>query len=293
MPPTIGVDLASVDENTPGYATAKSAGVRSAILRAIYGRPVSGGTKHPFVDPIYARDKNAVRSAGLKLGAYLFVCMPRAGFFTPQPEEQADAFIEYVDLQRDQDLVPMFDVEEESTLDPEAYYKWIYRVAIRLRDHYQAWPGAYTSGRVWNEYLHGHPAGELEDCPLWLAKPWPWAIRTPAHLDGAPAYSPNLIPAFGNQWFLYQYQGDAINCPGFNKTVDLNRWRVFGQGAKGDHVKWAQRRLKKAVDPEIIVDGDFGPMTKAGTQLFQSDHGLTSDGIIGLDTFTSLAWVLP
>ena len=288
---TIGLDYASVDANAkPNFIAARNAGIRFAIPRAIYGRSVIGGTT-PFRDPVWARDKDAILGAGLKRSAYLFLCYEKPGVHTPSPEDQAQAFIDYVKLGEleggSQDMVPFFDVEEASPMGADAMFSWTVRCAQKLRDHYGAWPGMYSSERVWTENLNNHAPGVLINCPLWIAKPWPWAIRTPIHLDGAPSYSPTPIVEWGNQWWVYQYQGDAIQCPGFNKTVDANRFRVFGKGAKGQHVMWAQQRLA------ITADGIFGPLTEFAVKDFQACHGLSADGIIGLDTFTPLGWQNP
>lgn len=287
---TIGLDYANVDQNnTPNFAAAKQAGARFVVIRAIYGRPVTSGGKAPYQDPAWAADKDRVLANGLKRSAYLFICYPKQGVYTPEPEEQAQAFIDYVQLVSYRDLVPMFDVEQTSdVLSASEMYDWTLRVAKRLRAHYGAWPGMYTSQRVWHENLKDHPAGDLINCPLWLAKPWPWPVRSPVHLDGAPSYDPYLIPQWGNQWFIYQYQGDATNWPGFNRTVDADRFRVFGKGAKGDHVKWAQQRLGG-----LVVDGDFGSKTEAAVKALQTQYGLTADGIIGVNTFAPLCWSNP
>ncbi len=187
---TIGADYASVDgNNTPNFAAAKQAGARFVIPRAIYGRPLTAGSRDPYQDPVWARDKDRILAAGLKRSAYIFVCYPKKGAFTPEPEAQAEAYINYVNLISYRDFVPMFDVEQESdVLDANGMYDWTLRLAKRLRAHYGAWPGMYTSQRVWRENLKDHAAGALINCPLWLAKPWPWPVKTPVHLDGAPSY---------------------------------------------------------------------------------------------------------
>jgi len=285
---TIGPDYASVDANAvPNFPAAKHAGARFVIVRAIYGRPLGlTDNKSPFRDPVWVRDKAAIKAAGLGRGAYLFICYPKSGVYTPPPEEQAQAYIDYVTLDRDQDFVPMVDVEEASDiLGSTAMYDWTLRVCRVLRAHFGVWPGIYSSARAWTENLKGHAAGLLINCPLWIAKPWPWAIRTPVHLDGAPAYDPTPIPAWGDQWFFYQYQGDALDWPGFTRTVDANRFNVLSKGAKGDSVKWAQQRLK------VTADGLFGPNTETAVKELQRKHGLTVDGVIGVATFAPLCWL--
>jgi peptidoglycan hydrolase-like protein with peptidoglycan-binding domain len=287
---TIGVDYASVDENAkPDFAAAKKAGAQFVIARGVYGRSVVTNSSAPFRDPVWARDKDAITQAGLLRGAYLFVCYPKAGIQTPSPEDQAQAFIDYVKLDSGKDLVPMFDVEQESTLNAKDMFDWTARVCRTLKAAYGTWPGMYTSARVWTEYLKDHPAGELAECPLWIAKPWPYETRTAAHLDGLPGYAPKTIPQFGDAttWLLYQYQGDATGFPGFSSTVDISRMQTLARDAKGDMVRWIQRRLG------LAADGGFGPLTETAVKAFQSKHGLVADGIVGPRTLTAISWALP
>lgn len=60
------------------------------------------------------------------------------------------------------------------------------------------------------------------------------------------------------------------------------------QGSTGEAVKAAQRLLNK-YGSGLGVDGDFGPATNSATRSFQRSHGLDEDGIIGPDTWSSLA----
>lgn len=285
----VGLDYASVDDNqSPDFIQAKHAGAQFVILRAIYGRQASPQTGPVFIDPVWQRDKDAIRAAGLKRTAYLYVCYPQSDRETPSPEAQAQAFIDNVQLERGKDFVPMFDVEEQSDiLSFSEMYDWTLRVCKALRTHYEAWPGLYTSAQVWQEYLGGQAAGELAECPLWIAKPWPWEEKQPAHRDGAPEYSPRTIPQFGDatNYWIYQYQGDALGWPGFSNTVDVNRFHSVAKGVDGDIVKWIQRRVGAS------DDGEFGPLTESAVKTFQDAHHLLDDGIVGPQTFAALCWV--
>jgi len=285
---TLAIDFASTDGVAPpDFSKAKAAGCRLVIPRAIYGRSV-GGKDPCYTDPCWEINKDRILQAGLKRGAYLFVCYPKAGVKTPSPEVQAQAFIDYVQLDKcsNNDFVPFFDVEEASTLEPDEMFNWTLRIANRLRDHYGCWPSMYTSNRVWQENLKGHKSGLLQNCPLWLAKPWPWPTRTPIHLDGAAGYSPTTIPQFGDatNWVLYQYQGDATKMPGFPGAVDASRPALVQKGMKGTIVKFVQKLVG------VTVDGDFGPKTEFGVKNFQKSVNITEDGIVGLDTWTPLLW---
>jgi peptidoglycan hydrolase-like protein with peptidoglycan-binding domain len=290
MAEIIGVDYGSPDGNdAPNFQAAKQAGVRFVIVRAVYGRSLTT-TPGPYLDPTWGRDKDAIRAAGLKRGAYLFLCFDRTGKTTPSPEAQVQAYADYVGLLPFQDFPPLLDVEEDSdVMSPSEMYDWIVRAAQAMAARYGIWPGIYTSNRVWQENLLGHAAGSLARCPLWIAKPWPWAVGSPAHLDGAPSYQPTTIPQFGDttNWWLYQYQGDAKGVPGFSSTTDLSRCHLVRQSDRGTIVSWIQARVKTA------VDGIFGPNTQAAVKTVQLKYGLAQDGIVGPDTFAVLAWTSP
>ncbi len=296
----IGFDYASVDDNiAPDFARAKAAGARIGIVRSIYGRAVKGQAyTGPFRDPCWMRDADRIRRSGLTLGTYLYLCAPRAGRDTPPPEAQAQALIEYVGFAiKPGDLPPFVDVEEDSTLTPNQYFDWIERACRVLRTFYGTWPGLYTSRRVWIEHLGNHPADELIECPLWIAKPWPWSERTVVHLDGAPAYEPYEIEPWGSQWFLYQYQGDTLQWPGFSSTVDASRFNTLVRGERNvpGTVAWVQRKLNiyltAAHVPALVVDGVFGANTESALKRYQSACGLVTDGIYGAKTHGFLSWL--
>lgn len=295
----LGVDYANTDTiNKPGVAgftQAKDAGAKIIIPRGVFGRPASGQAP-VFLDAYWARDKDDVVAAGLNRSSYLFVCVPTKTKPAPDPDVQVAAFYGYVQLakpvagQKPHDMVPFFDVEMESDLlSPDEYYDWILEVARLLRTAFGVWPGMYTSERVWTEILNNHAAGDLINCPLWIAKPWPWATGTPVHLDGAPSYNPTTIPEFDNAWMIYQYQGDGLGMPGFAPgAVDMSRMNIVKRGAKGGTVRWIQARAG-----DLVVDGDFGPQTEARIKQLQSQYALTADGVVGVDTFTLLSWLNP
>lgn len=299
---TLGVDYANTDTILPpgisGFNKAKAAGARVIIPRAIFG-----GTKAPFKDSYWGRDKDSIAEAGLNRSAYIFITVPtKIAPNCPTPEVQVTAFVNYVGNElrppvlgaaaRTKNLVPFFDVEMASdVLTSDQYYEWILRAAMTLRAYYGAWPGMYTSNRVWLEVLHNHAAGKLIHCPLWIAKPWPIDVRKPVMLDGAPSFKPTTIPAFGDStnWMIYQYQGDGLGMPGFSPgAVDMNRINLIRSGYKGTIVKWIQARLG-----ELVVDGDFGPATTARCKEVQGCYGLDADGIVGADTFALLTWLNP
>ena len=296
----LGIDYANTDTINPpgvsGFTQAKDAGARIVIPRAVFGRPEHGQSP-VYLDAYWARDKADIVAAGLNRSSYLFVCVPtKARPDTPSPDVQVAAFYGYVQLdkptigKKPHDLVPFFDVEMDSdVLTADEYYAWILKVAKLLRAAFGAWPGMYTSERVWTEVLKNHAAGQLINCPLWIAKPWPWPVGSPVHLDGAPGYNPTTLPEFNHGWMIYQYAGDATGTPGFTPgATDTNRVNIVKRGAKGGTVTWIQARAGN-----LVVDGDFGPQTEARIKQLQAAYALDADGIVGIDTFTLLTWLNP
>jgi GH25 family lysozyme M1 (1,4-beta-N-acetylmuramidase) len=98
-------------------------------------------------------------------------------------------------------------------------------------------PVIYTSARVWRDDLKNLPAPEMEDSPLWAVrypfKPGPPRRDSAAFDDGA--LDPRVPPPWrdpGN-WWIHQYQGDAVGFPGFNGKVDMNRFQPMIKGANG------------------------------------------------------------
>jgi putative chitinase len=70
-------------------------------------------------------------------------------------------------------------------------------------------------------------------------------------------------------------------------TPDPAAIPVLRRGSKGDAVANLQTRLKIAGYP-LAIDGDFGPATELAVQHFQTDRELTSDGIVGPQTWGAL-----
>lgn len=60
------------------------------------------------------------------------------------------------------------------------------------------------------------------------------------------------------------------------------------QGATGDAVKRLQRALRRTPNLGVVVDGNFGPRTRAAVVDFQQGAGLTPDGIVGPLTWAAL-----
>ncbi|WP_234419880.1 peptidoglycan-binding protein [Nodularia spumigena] len=64
--------------------------------------------------------------------------------------------------------------------------------------------------------------------------------------------------------------------------------RILRRGSKGQDVETLQKLLNKEGFDAGQVDGDFGPQTEAAVRKFQTQEGITVDGIVGLQTWQAL-----
>ncbi|OAH16301.1 peptidoglycan-binding domain-containing protein [Streptomyces jeddahensis] len=59
---------------------------------------------------------------------------------------------------------------------------------------------------------------------------------------------------------------------------------TIGQGAQGFHVRCVQWGANAYVDPNVTVDGVYGPKTTKAVKRYQSSRSLSADGIVGPKT---------
>jgi peptidoglycan hydrolase-like protein with peptidoglycan-binding domain len=60
------------------------------------------------------------------------------------------------------------------------------------------------------------------------------------------------------------------------------------EGSFGEEVTYLQQLLNKKSHATIAVDGYFGPSTKQMVEIYQRNHGLKVDGLVGPQTWSSL-----
>lgn len=254
------LDYAGVDQNAPPVFSTVKQSARTVILRGAYGL---------WQDPIIHRDLAAARAAELAIGVYFFPTFDRT------PEEEVAALAQHVVLAADELLA--IDIEN---VKPENL-PWLTRAVELMKAAFHRIPLIYTSERVWREDLH-NPARpqQFADCPLWLAH-YPWRQRI------APQSNPGEEPAVpygwqSHDWWLHQYQGDALGFPGFSSTVDISRFQDLFLWDRGARVEWVQRRLN------MPVDGVYGPATCDAVKAKQREANLIADGIVGPRTLAVL-----
>ncbi len=73
--------------------------------------------------------------------------------------------------------------------------------------------------------------------------------------------------------------------------IDYNPYQLTAtlmkEGSMGESVKWLQTMLNKN-GANLQIDGVFGKKTKLAVLLYQKEHGLLCDGIVGKQTLNSL-----
>ena len=287
-----GLDCADVESTaSTSWSLAKANGpISFAIIRAAYGKTadVSFQTSWP-----------AIKAVGITRGAYLFLRFPKKGSSAPpDPKTQAQAFVNTVGPLDHTDFPPVIDVEfpgngrKDTGLTPTQALAWVRSAWRALASAYSVTPIIYTSARVWSEDLNNIAAGVLARSPLWLARYFyganTTAVRDPVAL-GSGFQDPPVPPPWGDagNWWIHQFQGDAIGLPGFARTVDMDRFNTTIQGAKGDLVKWMQGQLG------IAQSGTFDAALTKRVIGFQAAKGLVADGIVGPKTFVALCWNQP
>ena len=73
-----------------------------------------------------------------------------------------------------------------------------------------------------------------------------------------------------------------------SSVTDVTGFYTIKRGCKGGAVERLQSWLV-ALGYMLTVDHDFGPTTEATVKVFQRDHGLEIDGVVGAKTWTALA----
>jgi lysozyme len=150
------------------YVAAKASGVVAVIAKATQGQGV---------DPMWAANAQAVRDAGLFLGAYEFLD-------DSDPVAQADKLIATVN----DPSAPLF-LDAERNPSSQASLSTVAGVATRIRMRLGYWPGLYMGRDGPDGSGTGLPNIVLANCPLWL-----------------PEYGTSPIcPPGWSAWKLWQY----------------------------------------------------------------------------------------
>lgn len=297
-----GIDISN-NNGSIDFNKVKNSGVECIYIKATEGTTFQDKYKSAFY--------GGAKSIGAKTGFYHFLVG------TSAPETQAENFYSQI-KDYDNDLVPMLDVE----IDFKGLNDYIARFVARFKQLTNMEIGIYTYTSFLNEYID---VSRFKILKLWEAnynnKPWTLPTNGFANRVGHQYTEKGTIQGvngmcdvneFNEGIFLSkksstttqtttkatgkvaELQGLCNSILGTNLKID-NIWGTNTDGAvrklplcglpyvQRELTKWIQLRLG------LTPDGVFGQRTKEAVIAWQYSHGLVVDGIVGYNTYKSLA----
>lgn len=97
-----------------------------------------------------------------------------------------------------------------------------------------------------------------------------------------PDYAKHIMDTIRTYGLEKYDKGDLSDINPYRRTSNLMK-----MGSRGESVKWLQWELNKR-GANLKIDGIFGQQTKLSVLLYQKDHSLVQDGIVGRCTLKSL-----
>lgn len=113
------------------------------------------------------------------------------------------------------------------------------------------------------------------------------ATATPATASAAPASSVTILAAACNtstQFELYANHNEEARVP----TYGTSKSCTLRSGNISEGVRTLQNSLNLCHGKSLVVDGNFGPATRAALIQVQTAIGATADGIYGPQTYTKM-----
>lgn len=185
-----GIDISKYQGNIDWGRVAKDPKIQFVYIKA------SEGASN--VDSKYQRNISRAQSAGIKVGSYHYFIGRKSA------REQFNNFNRYVKL-RDQDLIPMVDVEEagNSLVSRKQLQDNLKEFMELIKDEYGKYPLLYSQYRFYNEKL----APEFNKYFIFIAR---YSSKEPT-LKG------------GGKYNIWQYS-EKGRIDGISGTVDLDRF---------------------------------------------------------------------
>lgn len=164
----------------------------NAKIAYVYIKATEGGDN---VDETYVRNLQLANKNGLKVGSY--------HFFRPKTpvQKQAENFMSQC-KPKDQDLIPMIDIESTGGLTTEAFCDSLFKFLNIIEKAYKQRPLLYTFTNFYNKYL----VGTLQGYKLMIAQ---YTLEEPRLLDDM-------------EITMWQYTGKG-SIDGINGFVDKSR----------------------------------------------------------------------
>lgn len=107
-----------------------------------------------------------------------------------------------------------------------------------------------------------------------------------SHYSGSsysPSYTPSYTPSYSSPSQSTQSTGTTTTTIAPPTDTATLGERVLHKGCKGTDVTQLQKLLV-ARNYKLIVTGNFGDQTEAAVKKFQTNHGITADGIVNAKT---------
>lgn len=158
--------------------------------------------------------------------------------------------------------------------------------------------GAYSSGSVLEALIDFDPIDYY-----WLANAlgWQgsraflasgkWQIRQLPTVNGfLPGLNvdPDMVnPAYTGSIGDFTVAGVVVAPQPADQGPDTDH-PTISRGATGDAVTELQKLLNVVLETNLAVDGQFGPATQKAVTTFQTQNDLTSDGVVGDETWAAL-----
>ena len=270
-----GLDLSKWN-TVPDYQKLSASGMAFVYIKA---------SEAGYKDGTYAEKHYHLSETGLLCGSYHFFKA------SVDPMVQARVFLETIGNKiEDGEMPPVLDIEDPSeTLTVLQYEDAIGKWLNHVEEVTGVKPMIYTGGWYWEQLKTLNNTSRFKDYPLWLS-----------------SYTPNYGPMFGgwNEPTIWQYT-EKGSIAGIS-PVDLDyflgsasdlwafaRMNPIGAGTTNiPKTKAIQSRLAQLGFYHGNIDGIFGPDTTNAVIAFQGSKGLTTDGIVDVESWAGLFGVI-
>lgn len=278
---SLGVDTSEHQQSKVDYKKFKDAGGEFAFLRVGY---------NTRIDKCFERDYAAAMASGLSVGVYFYTLATTVN----DAEHDASRVLGWLN-DRKLHLPVVYDVEDKRQEGSSRRFinSNIYNGFSNVVKDAGYDTMLYTGEYFFNAYFYKESVKDK----LWIAK-----------------YS-SKEPSVGRDVSIWQFTSAAVNTPYYKGDLDRNYMYgdvepvIIGTTNKnynpypvptrtlkrtvimmhGNDVKWLQTELKRfGLIENGGVDGWFGNKTLAAVRIYQSQHGLVVDGIVGPATRYSL-----
>lgn len=294
-----GIDI-SVWQGDFNLEQAKREGVEFVILKG------GGGDDGLYVDRCFDENYKKAKALNMPVGVYWF----SRALTINDAKAEADFFYKNCLRGKKFDLPVFVDIENRTQLSigkrllTDVIMTWCND--LKGRGYYA---GVYSSLSYFRSYMYD---SELSDYPHWVAQ---WSTQLDyAHKDicgvwqfggetnyirsnkvaGVTCDQDYLLidyPAYIKQHGLNGYAKSAskpTNNTNVKQEVCNVELPILRRGDKSGYVRTAQILLNKYYDAKLTEDGIFGPATENAVRWYQRSRKLTSDGIIGAQTWKQL-----